>query len=300
MYVFIDGSYFVFYRFHAVLAWWKLRHPETYDVVAAAPIDNPEFVAQFQKLTAASIADIGRCCAKVATATATVNPRVMIAKDCPRKEIWRMALYPEYKGTRAHCSTIAPFFELFYRQQTTTTILSQPTLEADDCIALACKAVRQYKQSNAPIFIIASDNDYLQLLQLGNVYITDLRHMTSSMMALKRAFTDLEAKQMIRAGPSQDQEGQGKYELLKKILLGDKSDNIPAVLDSATLRKLCKKAGCKKTDDLITYFVNNSNNLIADLTECDKMAAYTLNQQLISFGAIPGSDCLLGYYINII
>lgn len=278
--IFIDGSYFVFYRFHAVLAWWKLRYPETYDTVSLAPIDNPEFVAQFRKLATSSITNIVGCCNKlIGTGTGT---EVIIAKDCPRKDIWRMELYADYKGTRSHCDTIGPFFELFYKlfDNNGGYIISYPRLEADDCIALSCMRIRN-KGSIDPIFIIGSDNDYLQLLQLPNIYITDLSHMTTKMMTIKRAFTDEEKRGLIRA------QGNGKCELLKKILLGDKSDNIRPVFDTTMMRKLTKAHGLQKAADLIPYFNDNPDQLTTDLTQMNKLEEYQLNQQLIDFNFIP-------------
>ena len=46
-YIFIDGSYFVFYRFHALLAWWRLKYK---DEPINNPIENKEFVEKFKKL----------------------------------------------------------------------------------------------------------------------------------------------------------------------------------------------------------------------------------------------------------
>ena len=46
-FIFIDGSYFTFYRYFSLLNWWKNAHPEkTID----EPIENEEFVGKFRKL----------------------------------------------------------------------------------------------------------------------------------------------------------------------------------------------------------------------------------------------------------
>ena len=57
-YILIDGSYFIFYRYYALLAWWKLaKQDETIEI----PIDNEEFVEKFKKtsLSANNITVLG-------------------------------------------------------------------------------------------------------------------------------------------------------------------------------------------------------------------------------------------------
>ena len=45
-FIFIDGSYFCFYRYHSLLTWWKNAYPDE-------PLDNPyeneKFVEKFRK-----------------------------------------------------------------------------------------------------------------------------------------------------------------------------------------------------------------------------------------------------------
>jgi hypothetical protein len=46
VYIFIDGSYFCFYRYFAMMNWWKNAYP---DEVLENPIQNPMFVEKFKK-----------------------------------------------------------------------------------------------------------------------------------------------------------------------------------------------------------------------------------------------------------
>ena len=117
-----------------------------------------------------------------------------VGKDCRRSEIWRTALYPAYKATRgstndflgAHLFDIAygggtaprtPVYvgaapvcegavthsDSLFEKAGVKQILSYPSLEADDCIALFAKHL--YKtEPDAHIWIIASDMDYLQMI----------------------------------------------------------------------------------------------------------------------------------------
>ena len=41
----IDGSYYIFYRYHALLQWWKNAKP---DEPLGNPIENTEFMERFK------------------------------------------------------------------------------------------------------------------------------------------------------------------------------------------------------------------------------------------------------------
>ena len=79
------------------------------------------------------------------------NPIIGVAMDCPRKEIWRMKLFPEYKGNRGQDDGFmgGPFFKMAYEEilapdsdvDICQSILKLDQLEADDCIAIMCKYI---------------------------------------------------------------------------------------------------------------------------------------------------------------
>ena len=42
----VDGSYYLFYRYHAIIQWWKHAKP---DKELGTPIDNEEFMDCFKR-----------------------------------------------------------------------------------------------------------------------------------------------------------------------------------------------------------------------------------------------------------
>ena len=98
---------------------------------------------------------------------------MIVGKDCKRDQIWRMNLFPEYKGTRDNSPESGfmggPFFKMVYEDKLfieggVKHILSHPHLEADDCIAISVKQVLQMYPTST-IYVITSDKDYLQLAE---------------------------------------------------------------------------------------------------------------------------------------
>ena len=154
--ILIDGSYFIFYRYYALLQWWKNARK---DVPLENPIENEEFVEKFKKTFLSKIEEIPK-------KLKIKDPIILIGKDCPRQEIWRMDYFKDYKATRDKDDSFlgGPFFKLAYEElfPKMNTILEYPNLEADDCIALFVEHLKEKKPEDT-IYIIASDHDYLQL-----------------------------------------------------------------------------------------------------------------------------------------
>jgi len=137
-------------------------------------------------------------------------------------------------------------------------ILSYPSLEADDCIALMAKHLYT-TEPDAHIWIIASDMDYLQITN-DRIHLYDLK------------FKNICEKSS--GDPLQD--------LFCKIVAGDKSDNIPPVF---------KKCGIKTAQK---YF--KDRDLFAKKLAQDKeaQAIYKLNTTLVDFNSIP-SELVEGF-----
>ena len=197
--IFIDGSYFCFYRYYSIMNWWKNAYK---DEPLESPIENPKFVEKFKKTFIQSVREI---------ATKFGNHRIVVGKDCPRANIWRTALYPAYKANRPHDDAFlgGPFFKMAYDElfaaSGVSQVLSHPALEADDCIALSVKNILETTQ-DTKIYVITSDKDYLQLA-CDRVEIYNL--------AFKRL-----------VGHPYGAE----CDLFCKIVMGDVSDNIKSVL----------------------------------------------------------------------
>lgn len=253
-FIFIDGSYFCFYRYHSLLTWWKNAYPEQVDVLQD-PFNNELFVEKFRKTFVDNVK-------KIPKILKLVNPLIIVGKDCKREKIWRNALFPEYKTNRCNKPENGfmggPFFKMVYDDDLfiaggTKHILKHSQLEADDCIALTVKYLLN-KYADCSIYIITSDKDYLQLAE-SRVHLYNL--------AFKK-LTDQKSST-----------GNAECDLFCKIITGDISDNIPSVFP---------KCGPKTA---LKYF-ENRNLLETKLNESDKYRTqYELNRTIIDFNYVP-------------
>lgn len=249
-FIFVDGSYFCFYRYYALINWWKNAYP---DEELNNPIENTIFVEKFKKLFIENLERIP----KKLKLDKKINPIIIVGKDCKREKIWRNSIYPQYKATRLQDEKFmgGPFFKMAYedklfQQGGVKAILQHPELEGDDCIALSVKYIIQ-KYSKCQIYIITSDKDYLQLAS-DNIYIYNLAYKNIS-------------ESMINA----------LHELELKIIMGDVSDNIPSVFPK------CGPKTAKKCIEDPNYFKNKMAN------NKEYYNQYELNKKLICFDFIP-------------
>jgi 5'-3' exonuclease len=217
-FILIDGSYFIFFRFYAILNWFKLAKKDQILDKEHPPCNNEEFMSKFIKTFQSKMTDIPK-------KLKIQNPIVLVGKDCPRQEIWRMKHLQTYKANRVYDDSFlgGPFFKKAYDDKLfikggAETIFQYPQLEADDCLAIITKNIlEKYPQAN--IYIITSDMDYLQLAQ-PNVQLFDLKF--KKLTERKSSFNDSEK------------------DLFVKILTGDKSDNISGVFKKCGPKTACK------------------------------------------------------------
>lgn len=257
IFIFIDGSYFCFYRYYSILNWWKLAHS---DEKLEDPITNNEFVEKFTKTFIDTLKQIPK---KLKLDNLDSNPPTMIVgRDCKRENIWRNDLYDKYKANRVCDSSTGfmggPFFKKVYEEELfqkggATKILHHPKLEADDCIAICVKELLNI-HPDCSIYIITSDNDYLQLIR-ENVHIYNL------------SFKNLKDSKIFT--------GIAEKDLQLKILMGDSSDNIPSVFPKCGI-----KTALKCVDDR-EYFKKKMGVSIQYHEQ------YILNETLVSFDKIP-------------
>ena len=85
-FIFIDGSYFCFYRYHSLLTWWKNAYPE---IVLDDPFQNEQFVAKFRKTFVEHVQKL----AKNLGLHKSITPTIIVGKDCKRENIWRNELF---------------------------------------------------------------------------------------------------------------------------------------------------------------------------------------------------------------
>lgn len=260
-YLFIDGSYWVFFRYYALMRWMSLAHK---DVELSDPYKNKLFRDKF----------IATFISKLDAIKEKLNiedSNIIVAKDCSRKQIWRNEMYDKYKATRDKDDSFmgGPFFALAYdhidisgneteglfKIAGVTKFMEHQHLEADDCIALAVN--KFIKGTENTCTIITGDLDYLQL-NYDNV----------NLMTLK----------MKPLATEKNSVGDPKKDLMLKIILGDKSDNIEPVF-----KRCGKKTALKMLEDTTIF--------LKKIKDDEAMKRFKRNQKLIDFTEIPKYLC---------
>lgn len=254
-FIFVDGSYYNFYRYFALLQWWKNVYP---DEPLDDPMQNEIFVEKFKKIHIETLLKMP----KKLKIDKNITPILLVGRDCKRENIWRNELFPQYKANRVNNQENGfmggPFFKMAYDENLfiqggAKAILKHPHLEADDCIAISVKhLVNRYPQCH--IYIITSDRDYLQL----NAHNVDLYNLTYKNIAETKGST-----------------GNPEDDLEIKIIMGDTSDNIPSVFPK------CGPKTAQKCIEDPEFFKKKMN----DNPEYYKQ--YELNKKLICFDNIP-------------
>lgn len=214
--ILVDTSYWLYYRYFALRAWYKKAFPDTnrgadFDMEHNW-LEDGVFMAKFCKLFIDNIKILVRRYKSVMT-------NVVFCIDCTYKDIWRNALTTEYKATRPESLRKKGFnaFNVFaymkkdylpeLQVQYGVKILYHPRCEADDVIGhfapfLVARGVPM-------VYVVANDNDYLQICNsrvkmiTGNLAAGGLQSDSSSISNFP-----------------------GERYLIRKILLGDVSDNI--------------------------------------------------------------------------
>lgn len=251
--IFVDGSYYCFYRYHALMQWWRNAYPEQ---PLEKPEENETFLEKFKKTFVENLQKIPK------SLNLPAESVMIVAKDCKREKIWRRELLPSYKANRDDIKTgnqiSSEFFKIAYgedlfSQGGSKLLLKHSHLEADDCIAISVKHVIN-KFPNSKVFIISSDKDYLQL-QSENVKIFNLQYKN---IAENKSST-----------------GDSITDLNVKILMGDPSDNIPSVFP-----KCGPKTALKCHNDKNFFGKKMGENQ-------EYLKNYNLNKTLIDFNNIP-------------
>lgn len=252
-FIFVDGSYYCFYRFYALINWWKNAFPEE---PLEEPFENEIFLEKFKKIFVETLQQIP----KKLRLDKNINPILIVGKDCKRENIWRNELFPQYKANRVQEEGFkgGPFFKMAYEEDLfvkggAKAILKHPKLEADDCIAISVKHLRN-RYPQCTIYIITSDRDYLQL-NSHNVHLFNLafKNIADNKSSTGNAASDLEIK----------------------IIMGDVSDNIPSVFPK------CGPKTAQKCIEDPEFFKNKMAN------NSDYYKQYELNKKLVDFNNIP-------------
>ena len=243
--ILIDNSYYIFNRYFATVRWFKQRQ-EDFELNHENIIENKEFIIAFIKHFETDIK-------KLTKKFKTIKSNIIFCIDCPRSTIWRNNIYDKYKQSRIKKDNFnSDIFDLFenYLNVNKFQICKYDNLEADDVVFLMQKKLNTINELK--IIIITNDGDYLQMYS-NNVKIFN--------MQLK----DLSLK--INYNPA--------IELLLKIIMGDKSDNIPKI-----------QAGMRK-DNALKIALMSEDDRIKYLTSHNMLDNFNLNKNLIDFDEIP-------------
>lgn len=247
--VFCDASYFVFYRYYAVKGWYKKAMEKDLDVRGS--LEDKEFLDKYDSTFEKLILDIAKRHRVPLT-------NVVFARDCSRESIWRYKLYPAYKGTRDervdsfNGEIFKHTYEVLFprlRKKYGFQEMMHPHLEADDIIAISVKVATAVPRAGG-ITIITNDNDYVQLYKHG-VEIINLQ------------------KKSLR-----DRVDNVDTYIDYKVIVGDKSDNIPSIA-----KKVGDKTAKKMIEDPAMFEKVMGGEGVRD--------RYELNRTLIDFERIP-------------
>ena len=96
-YILIDGSYFMFYRYYAIVQWYKLSKREP-PLDQENPINNTTFMDKFVSTFQTKMEEIPK-------RLGLENNVIIVGKDCHRKDIWRMDIFKDYKANREYDDT---------------------------------------------------------------------------------------------------------------------------------------------------------------------------------------------------
>jgi 5'-3' exonuclease len=144
-----------------------------------------------------------------------------------RENIWRFQYYKNYKKTRDERLTTfnGDIFKYCYNNLLPTLeeklgiqSCEHPISEADDIIAVFTRYLHNNNHLSN-ITIVTNDNDYLQLIR-DNVKIVNMKNVNLNTRLIEDADTYLKIK----------------------IILGDKSDNIPSVFPKCGEKKAIQLA----------------------------------------------------------
>lgn len=245
----IDLSYFIFYRYYATLNWYKKQKEAKQDVMK-----DSLFLDKYDKIFEQTIFDLQK-------KHEIAWDSVYLAKDCSREDIWRIKHYAAYKQTREERletfdkeifkHTIVDLVPKLQEKYKGIHLISVEHMESDDIIAIIKEFIRE-KDKEHEIIIITNDNDYVQLIDEYTLVVN---------------LQGRDLKTRIDCSPEE-------Y-LKRKIILGDKSDNIPSIGKKIGEKTAVKLA--ESEDDLVKLFEKRP----------ETKKQYELNKLLISFQMIP-------------
>jgi 5'-3' exonuclease len=294
----VDVSYYTYTRFFATRIWYINSHKDEEIDMNQDWTKNEEFMSSFKRLFFKSINNIIKV-------NKIEKKNVIFAVDSPFSNNWRLAMNSDYKLTRKDAHTRNKFSawdifriakeELIPNEYNKNKIIEEEGLEGDDIIALLVRELKRFDPttiSNRSIkyYILANDKDYIQICNDRTILMD-----ASGRNISDKVLTDCSNLEY----------------LIKKILLGDKSDNIEACYMTAEMIALAslktKKTELKCTPakvrdtmanpvskgvimDILTLLRGNEEQIENGLTMEKKYFLnhqFSKNAKLIDFAQIP-------------
>lgn len=243
--ILIDQSYYIFNRYYATYNWYRRKTDEELDFENIN--ENSEFILAFFR-------HFENDMKKLLKKYKTVKSNVIFCIDCCRCDIWRNAIYPDYKMSRSKKTNFNSIVFILFKNYISNydyNYCEYNNLEADDVVYLIQKKIKD-EFKDLQIVIITNDNDYLQMYDT-NINIYNMQ------------FKDLSLR--IKNNPI--------IELEFKIIYGDKSDNIQKIQMGLNKNNAFKLA-IMNYDDKLKYLLDNK---ILD--------NYKLNKKLVDLSQIP-------------
>lgn len=192
-----------------------------------------------------------------------LSSNIHLVKDCPRSDIWRTHIYPEYKKNRDEHYAKTSFqggkvFKKCYDEIIPKIIdlwnsnyWIHPHLEADDIIAIL---IPHFSKSDNQVYILSSDTDLLSCLNSNTIFIDS-------------------------KGSSWNDKSYSKKDpflnVLYKEILGDPGDNIP---------KWFSGVGEKTASSILSKPIKKLDYFRKDPKALQRLA---INRILVSFDFIP-------------
>jgi 5'-3' exonuclease len=257
--LFIDLSYYIFYRYYALMSWYNKQEYEEINIENLS--EDIIFKEKYIRLFISSIK-------RLQDKFGINNEEVIFAQDCCRCEIWRNNYYEDYKkGREENVEKFNPYcFTLTYREiiplleKRGYNSLKIDRAEADDIVGILKMRIRDIYE-NKKIYIITNDKDYLQLLD-NNTEIYNGQGLNIAKKSLGDAYIDLEMK----------------------IMRGDSSDNIKSIFTGrrVTNKKLLEILNSDNREIELKNFLEKYFELNPESED-----RYNLNRILIDMREIP-------------
>lgn len=249
----VDTSCYIFACYTGIVSWYRNEMSNIID--HSTIMENVDFINRYTFM-------FKNVLMKFQKKYGIPNCNIILAKDCSRSDIWRNDIFPEYKKNRDDRSGNkfnACIFKYTYSSIIKSMhdnlgfkVIDMDRAEADDIIALCTNTIHAFNHTTN-IYILSNDKDYIQLVN-EHTHVLDMKFIP-----LINTFTD-----------------NPRDYLLIKIILGDKSDNIPPI---------ARRIGKKRAMSLI----NNPYELDKLLKNDQVRQQFELNQKLIDFSNIPTS-----------